>query len=401
MLQLEKYRTKATRYTCPECGKRNVFTRYVDESGNQIADELGRCDRESKCGYHLKPKEYFDSRGIVWTPTITTPKPQPEPMELTEIPASYFTDSLKNSSQNSFIKFLLSRYDRDDVLSVAERYTVGDFEGFTVFWRMDASGKVWTAKLIRYDAATGKRIKGGYSLDWMHSVLKKRDVLPENSDYRRGFFGAHLVTDDSTPIAIVEAEKTAIIAALVLPEYLWLACGGKTQISAEKLAQFNRRVILFPDGDGFQQWSEIAIGAQAKGANITVSDLLENELNEAQKVEGYDLADYLLMPEIEAETTHSAKPDVQTIDFSQPLDGVPSDQLCPKCEGQLLTDDPRHFWCVPCRFDSWLPNPSRQPESVNFCVDCGAYLNDSGACEACHQPIPIVASQSKTTTMTA
>jgi hypothetical protein len=29
------------------------------ETGRQIADTVGRCDRESSCGYHYTPKEYF------------------------------------------------------------------------------------------------------------------------------------------------------------------------------------------------------------------------------------------------------------------------------------------------------------------------------------------------------
>lgn len=411
MLQLEKYRTKASKHKCPACGYRGVFTRYVNESGNQITDELGRCDRESKCGYHLRPKEYFDSRGIVWSPTIMTPKPKPEPMALIEIPADYFRDSLKSVSENSFLKFLLSRYDCEDVLRVAERYSLGDFEGFTVFWRMDASGKVWTAKLIKYDPTTGKRIKDDYSLNWMHAVLKRRGVLPENSDYRRVFFGAHLVTDDSTPIAIVEAEKTAVIASLYLPEYLWLACGGKTQINAEKLAQFRRRVVLFPDGDGFAQWSKIASDARAKGANVAVSDLLENELAEAQKAGGYDLADYLLIPEIEA---------------------APPAKTCRHCSGAVLTDDEAGLIyclseCEPAkaerraRWASQLQSGEPSAEAMaacqydfderaaryefeagitreqsetttsknlrnywlNHCRQCGSWLADSGACDVC------------------
>ncbi len=297
MLELQKYQSKATRHKCPSCGVKGVFARYVDDSGNQIADELGRCDRESKCGYHLKPKEYFEAQGTVWTPSATQPKPKAEPLELTEIPRSYFENSRQNIEQNSFIKFLLSRYDRENVLAIAERYTLGEFEGFAVYWRVDQQGRINTGHCIKYDPATGKRLKGDgvYSQDWMHSILKRRGVLPENSDYRRNYFGDHLLTDDHTPIAIVEAEKTAVIAALELPEYQWLACGGKSHLSVEKLQRYaQQRVILFPDADGFEKWSEIVKQATLQGLNVTVSDLLETELTVDQKADGWDLADYFL-----------------------------------------------------------------------------------------------------------
>ena len=53
----------STKHTCPEC-KRKSFVRYVDtEYGQYIADEVGRCDREVKCGYHEKPREYFQLSG--------------------------------------------------------------------------------------------------------------------------------------------------------------------------------------------------------------------------------------------------------------------------------------------------------------------------------------------------
>ena len=38
------------------------FVRYIDTAtGQYIADEVGHCDRQESCGYHLKPHEYFAS----------------------------------------------------------------------------------------------------------------------------------------------------------------------------------------------------------------------------------------------------------------------------------------------------------------------------------------------------
>ena len=59
--QLERYRGRGTRYTCPQCGRKYTFTRYIDtENNNQyISDNVGKCNRLDKCGYHYTPKQYF------------------------------------------------------------------------------------------------------------------------------------------------------------------------------------------------------------------------------------------------------------------------------------------------------------------------------------------------------
>ena len=59
--QLERYRGRGTRYTCPQCGRKYTFTRYIDtENNNQyISDNVGKCNRLDKCGYHYTPRQYF------------------------------------------------------------------------------------------------------------------------------------------------------------------------------------------------------------------------------------------------------------------------------------------------------------------------------------------------------
>lgn len=59
--QLERYRGRSTRHVCPQCGRKNVFTRYVDTENNNIyiSDKVGKCNRLDKCGYHYTPHQYF------------------------------------------------------------------------------------------------------------------------------------------------------------------------------------------------------------------------------------------------------------------------------------------------------------------------------------------------------
>ena len=58
--QLERYRGRGTRYSCPQCGRKYCFTRYIDTESNQYINErVGKCNRLDKCGYHYTPKLYF------------------------------------------------------------------------------------------------------------------------------------------------------------------------------------------------------------------------------------------------------------------------------------------------------------------------------------------------------
>ncbi len=56
---LERYHGEASLFTCPKCGARHSLTRYVDKEGRYIADNVGRCNRGTACGYHYTPSRYF------------------------------------------------------------------------------------------------------------------------------------------------------------------------------------------------------------------------------------------------------------------------------------------------------------------------------------------------------
>ena len=54
--QLERYRGRSTRHVCPQCGRKNVFTRYIDTYNNIYINDSNRLD---KYGYHYTPHQYF------------------------------------------------------------------------------------------------------------------------------------------------------------------------------------------------------------------------------------------------------------------------------------------------------------------------------------------------------
>jgi len=107
-------------------------------------------------------------------------------------------------------------------------------------------------------------------------------------------FGEHLLIDKTKPVAIVESEKTAVIASVYLPQFIWVAVGSLTNLNTEKcIILKGRTVTLFPDLNGFEKWS-IKAKELSQLANITVSNLLERKATECEKRQGLDLADYLL-----------------------------------------------------------------------------------------------------------
>ena len=297
---LEPYKGMNTRYRCPSCQQRDkTFSLYIDtETGEHIAPSVGRCNRESNCGYHYTPKQYFQDNpainGITPQPKVYRPKPvTPVPKPVSFIPVEVFTAGLKGYNTNNLVKYLIDLFGIDIAYRVCEAYFIGTskhWPGATVFWQIDTNGKIRTGKIMLYSPTTGKRIKEPFNhITWVHKALKQPEF-----ELRQCLFGEHLLQDKTKPVAIVESEKTAIIASVYLPRFLWLAVGSLTNLNAERCRVLNgRTVILFPDLNGFEKWNTKA-KELSHIARISVSDLLERKASEAERKQGLDLADYLI-----------------------------------------------------------------------------------------------------------
>lgn len=177
-----------------------------------------------------------------------------------------------------------------------QKYQVGTANyycsGCTIYWQVDDSEKVRSGKIMLYDRVTGKRIKKPYNhITWVHSILY------DNYNLKQCFFGEHLMQSNTTlPIAIVESEKSALIASCYLPQYLFLASGGKHGcFSAENYEKFvGRKVVLFPDLGAIELWEKKAEQMRELGIEVVVFDFLERNATPEQIREGYDIADFLL-----------------------------------------------------------------------------------------------------------
>jgi len=296
---LEPYKGMNTRYRCPDCQQRNkTFSLYIDtETGEHIHPTVGRCNRESKCGYHYTPKQYFQDNGIsidTTQPKAYRPKAVAPPRKpVSFIPVDAFKASLKGHETNHFVKFLIDLFGVEVSSEVIGRYFIArskHWDGATVFWQIDQHGKVRTGKIMLYSPTTGKRVKEPFDhINWVHKAIKQPEF-----ELRQCLFGEHLLIDKTKPVAIVESEKTAIIASVYLPQFIWLAFGGLSNFNAEKCSILKgQSVTLFPDLNGFDKWSNKA-KELSHLATFTVSDLLERKASEAERKQGFDLADYLI-----------------------------------------------------------------------------------------------------------
>lgn len=298
---LEPYKGMNTRYACPRCeSKQKTFVCYIDtQTSEHVHPTVGRCNRESNCGYHYTPKQYFHDNNIQYSTAQTMFKPIYNPklkQNVSFITDEVFKDSLTQYTENNFVNYLFSLLGAEVTIGLIEKYFIGTskfWNGATVFWQIDVQGKIRTGKIMLYDAITGKRIKESFNcINWVHKIVKQPDF-----ELRQCLFGEHLLCDKIKPIAIVESEKTAIIASAYLPQYIWLASSGLQNLNIEKCKVLkDRNVILFPDLKGFDKW-ESKMGElfnKFSGTSFKISNFLESCASDEEKERGLDIADYLI-----------------------------------------------------------------------------------------------------------
>ena len=304
MYHLEKYHTKASRHECPKCHRRHSFTYYVDDDNQPLDTSCGRCDHESSCGYHYTPKQFFQDHpsdktvGQPFVPKMQITPPLPKP--LCTIPFSYVR--LSASYNSTFVRFLCGLVDRGlpdcpTIKRLGELYALGATkEKEVIFWQIDVKGRVRTGKIMRY-GEDGHRIKSGNNgADWVHSRMIRNGLLPVDWELTQCLFGEHLLNwsaNRDKVVALVESEKSALIGAACFPDYVWLATGGKSQLAYDKMKVLTgRTVIMFPDVDGYKDWSNRA--KEFLFFKVTVSDILEKNATPAERDSKIDIADWLV-----------------------------------------------------------------------------------------------------------
>ena len=105
-------------------------------------------------------------------------------------------------------------------------------------------------------------------------------------------------TTATAPVMLVESEKTAIIMSHFIPDYIWLATGGKNGCFNSEAMQVlrGRDVTLVPDLGATDQWKEKTRMLSGICKSVSVSDMLEQIATEEQRSQGLDIADFFLFP---------------------------------------------------------------------------------------------------------
>lgn len=306
--QLEKYVNQSSRHQCPSCGDKKSFAYYRGEDGSILDTTVGRCNHEVSCGYHYTPADWFrdhpDERRK--EDVVFIPKKVEKPVKrLCTVPMEYVRDSMSYTS--NFMVFLASLFSMDELESLMRIFKLGATkDGSVIFWQIDAKGQCRSGKIIQYDPDTGHRIKDR-NASWTHAILKKRGVLPDDWELSQCLFGAHQLRSERSKgkkVIIVESEKTAVIGTAMSPEYIWMACGGLSQLSAERCYDIHGRdVILYPDtdpdGSTYRKWTEKSEDLKRIGCKVNVSCILEPTASAEDKEAKIDICD-LMIRELQA-----------------------------------------------------------------------------------------------------
>lgn len=181
---------------------------------------------------------------------------------------------LHHIEENALLSWMLQLPMQEDharaLKNMIELYAVGtSLKGSTAGWMMfpqiDMEMRVRDIKFMCYksDGHRNKDIR--HSFDWLHSIMEKAGKLdPKKSHVDHCLFGLHLAKIfPKAEVCLVESEKSALICSAFSDpnERIWMATGGKSGLNPDAIAPLvagNRYIVLYPDYDGYQEWTERA-----------------------------------------------------------------------------------------------------------------------------------------------
>jgi hypothetical protein len=330
------------KFICPSCNKKR-FVRFIDiATSNYLDDKYGRCDRETSCGHYNKPETSVATiNNYIATPVLTKANNSKTIGYHTE---KLLQQTLQQYCNNNFYLYLLELFSELEIQNIFEKYKIGTskhWKGATVFWQIDNQNKIRAGKILLFERSTCKRVKKPFPhITWVHSKLKQ-----ENYNLKQCLFGLHLV-NSKTKVAIVESEKTAIIMALLMPEYTWVATGSKQNFKNDILYPIkNNEIIAFPDKSEFKDWQERAISLNKIGYNIKVSDYIE--IIECEN--GTDLADLYIASDYKEKKIELSKDELKVKRIAeinpQILNLIQTFDLCDSFDNSFDIEKIKNYIC--------------------------------------------------------
>ena len=200
----------------------------------------------------------------------------------------------------------------EQMISATCHYRLGcTRQGGVIFWQIDQEERVRDGKVMYYGPSCHRLKDKQHHPTWVSALLRRRDTFPSSPhETSHCFFGLHLISHSSLhhapsakSVAIVEAEKSAVILSELYPQHIWLAAGGLGEVQPDKFRPLRGyKVAMFPDTDpegiAFRRWSEAAATVMQQpfwedSPPIRVSALLEQHATPGQKSRKIDLVDFL------------------------------------------------------------------------------------------------------------
>ncbi len=308
------FSTKRGCFKCFVCGAKGDAIKLVQDQENLSFTEA--CDWIIKACNIVVVEDAPASKSVRSVGSVCEIKqPSVCPLDPALVDRSLSVDSV-------FCRSLVSAgyLTQSQMQSAASRYRLGATkDGAVIFWEIDQQGHCHNGKFMHY-LSNCHRDKSR-NPTWAAAELKKSGQLSQDFENPHCLFGLHLINTHPDPlmgrgylseratggavkpphIAIVESEKTAVIMSEIIPEFIWLSCGGLQMFKPELLSPLiDHKIILFPDtdesGEAFTTWTQIAQQANKLYPfkhPLRISNLLERFATSSQKSHKIDIVDFL------------------------------------------------------------------------------------------------------------
>ena len=284
--------------TCP-CGKSNKDGKFVPFKNEE---QFGYCHA---CGETYFPSKTSENTSNYFKKIDTSHRPIDFiPLEIFEKyrQMDYGIEAAKEDESLDYCAFIVGlanilykegNLTKKAFIALCTRYQLtrsNDRKGI-VFWQIDHLYRIRTGKIMWYDAVTCKRKQGATTITYVEKQQLKPDFNASAC-----FFGEHLLSlYPNAIVGLVESEKTAIYMSAIHPNMVWLATGGKNGAKWTSRSVYipllDRQVVIFPDLDAHDVWTQKAKILTNAGIDLEVSSILM-DMNNAFKSQ-YPKADIM------------------------------------------------------------------------------------------------------------
>ncbi|TDP02198.1 DUF6371 domain-containing protein [Flavobacterium sp. 245] len=241
--------------------------------------------------YQSNESKYFNTDKIEFVNMPPTKETVPQVMPSFHSGELLYKMYIENPRIDNLTLFLEKHFSKQQIFNAKQDYFISSTDYFwknsTAFFQIDKNEKIRGCKIIPYDGHTGKRYKKPDRVNWLHCAIKEPNFVLDQC-----LFGLHLINEHPLKtIAIVEAEKTAYVMSIFIPDFIWLATGSSGNFNIKLLkAVKHRDIVAFPDKGEYDNWLNKSIELNSNGFKIAVSEFIET----SDYPKGTDLADVYL-----------------------------------------------------------------------------------------------------------